>query len=186
MSKQVVGKGDVWIDQSSSGNTTRIGFTQAFLDKHLKECWHVIPQKGKVSKGGVLVSLETNDGLVPVESPLDGVVSSINNTAINFPEKLTADTNVVVIRTGAAKEKEPAKVQARVLDWDEVEMPRDNAIEEFEAQRVMPPPPTRQDTIDERAARTLQIQQDMLRRWQEEANQTARQMAWTPVAPFRR
>lgn len=113
MSKQVTDTGELWSSETQTGNV-QLGFTQSFLNKHQQECWHIIPQLGKVKKGMVLMSLETNDGLVPVKAPFDGDIVTFENDALNFPEKLTEDTGVIVLRL----QKEEPKKAADYLKKD--------------------------------------------------------------------
>lgn len=107
MSKKITDTGELWVDERDNGRV-RLGFTSAFLSQHQSECWHIIPTSGKIQKGSVLMSLETNDGLIPVASPVDGTIELFEEKAINYPEKLTVDTDIAEIRLEVIKPKSAA------------------------------------------------------------------------------
>ena len=81
---------DVWVRVQDDGNL--IGITD-FLQKRGGDAIFVeLPQKGKtVRRGDEISSLETIKAIVPVTSPLDGVIIEVNSTLNDKPELMNND-----------------------------------------------------------------------------------------------
>ena len=87
--------GKTWFEKQRDGKTN-IGFTSTFLES-LDECWHIMA--GATSKVAIkvdqpLCSVETNEGLFSIPSPVSGVITFFDTRAMNFPEKLN-DTHTI-------------------------------------------------------------------------------------------
>jgi len=81
---------DVWVKIQDDGSL--IGITD-FLQKRGGDAVFVeLPQKGKtLRRGDKISSFETIKAIVPVTSPLDGVVADVNSTLSDKPELINED-----------------------------------------------------------------------------------------------
>jgi hypothetical protein len=88
----------VWFKEVNDG-VINIGFTQDFLNS-LDMCWHIMPASNvQFKKKSPLFTIETDDSLISVLSPVDGYYSNFNPKAQNFPDKIKAsDTILTVVR----------------------------------------------------------------------------------------
>lgn len=97
--KQTDKLGQIWYE--TSGENTKIGLTRSFLDT-LDECWHILPPASRqIRMRAPLFTVETNDSLVSVLSPVAGNFLNWNERATNFPDKLR-DTDVIIELTSKA------------------------------------------------------------------------------------
>jgi glycine cleavage system H lipoate-binding protein len=95
-------KNQIWFQKE--GNLVKVGFTANFLES-LSECWHILPAStGLIREKDPLMAVETNDALLSIRSPAEGVVLNFNNKAMNFPDKLGAEDIILMINTDT-KEK---------------------------------------------------------------------------------
>lgn len=103
MSKITNALNQIWYEKN--GDVILMGLTRSFLDT-LDECLHIIPTSGvSVKEKSPLFTVETNDCLVSILSPVSGSFLSWNDRATNFPDKLTESD--VIIRL-SSKEVAPA------------------------------------------------------------------------------
>ena len=99
MSKEVDAKGQVWFEQE--GNRIKLGLTRNFLSTVLEECWHIIPAyREKIVKGAPLLTIETNDSLISVLSPVSGRVRGWEQRACDFPDQLSEDDTLITVDDG--------------------------------------------------------------------------------------
>ncbi len=102
MTKEVDAKNQIWFEKE--GKVVRLGLTRNFLDT-LTECWHILPSNMKqIKQRAPLLTIESNDGLISLLSPVTGNLQNWDNKAANFPEKLTED-DVIVTLTSDVVEK---------------------------------------------------------------------------------
>lgn len=104
------------------GTNTMIGFTKPFLEI-VNSSWHVLQNGvGSVKKDAPLLSVETDDALFAVPSPLDGEIITFSDKAQNYPDKLTEDDVVCIVSSLPAQKakKAPARKlpERMILDDD--------------------------------------------------------------------
>lgn len=90
--------GNTWHQKNAAG-TIDVGFTKQLIQA-LEECWHILPaasNKVTIKVDQPLCSVETNDGLFAVTSPVNGVISFFDNRAINFPDKIGEETIIAQV-----------------------------------------------------------------------------------------
>lgn len=105
--KLVSKDGRTWFQKNKEGKT-EIGFTNDFL-RDLDECWHIMAgasSRVSIKEAQPLCSVETNDGLFSVASPVSGVISFFNTRAMNFPDKITSDEVIAVVAEKAEEERD--------------------------------------------------------------------------------
>lgn len=112
--KVVNDKNQIW--HEVDGPKIRIGLTNSFLGT-LEECWHILPAgEGTFKKLSPLMTIETNDCLVSILSPVSGNFLNWNTTAANFPDRLTENDVVLTLTSEkvakAAPPQEAATPQA--------------------------------------------------------------------------
>jgi len=109
--KQV--QGDIWIDEQEDG-TINIGFVQAFINRKMNECFHVLQaDTRRVEQEGAMLVIETNDALESIKAPITGQVSYFNSKARNFPDRLTQeDIILTLVPPNVKKKQEPEPVYA--------------------------------------------------------------------------
>jgi glycine cleavage system H lipoate-binding protein len=79
-------KNQIWYDENDE--SVRIGFTQSFLDT-LDQCWHILPSNTERFKlKAPLLTVETNDALISIMSPVAGNFMNYSDKAQNFPDRL--------------------------------------------------------------------------------------------------
>jgi glycine cleavage system H lipoate-binding protein len=111
--KQVTACGKLWYREEDK--KVSIGFMPGFLEQ-VRECWHVTPAALKrVNEKSPLLSVETDDALFSVHSPVSGEIYTFNDKASNFPDQLTEEDVVCVIGPERAK---AASLKGRTLNWD--------------------------------------------------------------------
>lgn len=108
MPRQTNEANQIWYEKN--GEVTNIGFTNEFLNT-LDQCWHILPsnlEKFKVKSP--LLTIETNDALLSIVSPVSGNFMEFSNKAQNFPNKLTENDVVLSItdRPAAARRHDRA------------------------------------------------------------------------------
>lgn len=110
MTKQVDARNQIWYEQQD--NLVKIGFTKAFL-QDMDQCWHILPANlTKFRSKAPLLTVETNDALISIMSPVSGNFMQYSHKAQNFPDKLTEDDVVVEIGLGPAIRQPDQPVQA--------------------------------------------------------------------------
>lgn len=125
--KLVSKDGRTWFQKNKEGKT-EIGFTNDFL-RDLDECWHIMAgatSKVAIKEAQPLCSVETNDGLFSVASPVSGVISFFNTKAMNFPDKITSEEVIAVVAEKAEEERDALTIaldHLRQMEAMEAEMP---------------------------------------------------------------
>lgn len=95
----------IWYEVS--GANIKMGLTRSFLDQ-LDECWHILPPMGRqIKMKAPLFTVETNDSLVSVLSPVAGNFLTWNDRATNFPDKLTESDVLIELTTLEVAEPAP-------------------------------------------------------------------------------
>lgn len=91
----------IWCE--TQGTVTKIGFNQSFLDT-LEECWHILPANlEKIKVKSPLCTVESNDSLISILSPIGGNFMTWNEKATNFPDKLTENDIVMELSSVAVE-----------------------------------------------------------------------------------
>lgn len=104
MSKITDALNQIWYEQD--GKQVKVGLTRSFLDQ-LDECWHILPGNLRNIKAKTpLMTMETNDGLIPIMSPVSGNVVRWETRATNFPDQLTEEDVIMVLTSEKVAEKE--------------------------------------------------------------------------------
>lgn len=139
--KQV--RGPIWF--TDDGKVVNVGFTNDFL-KRMEECWHVMPANTRtVREKAPLITIESNDEMYSIPSPISGNILSFSQTASNFPDKLKEGDIVCSITREEIKKQAKAKATAPNFDFNGVqqfEVPVGLAPRRFVAQfEPMPVPP---------------------------------------------
>lgn len=100
-----------WFEDDGKG-TVSIGFTKNFIDDVLGECYHITQASMYlVTKGKPMLTIETNNGLKVIRSPLTGTVLNFNVEARDFPDRLTPEDVVVSLRPKGVKVAEEKKAE---------------------------------------------------------------------------
>ncbi len=134
MAKVVDDLNQIWVEKD--GEAVKIGFTRDFLQQ-LDQCWHILPAHNKRFKRKMpLMTVETNDGLVSILSPVDGFLKSFDQKAQNFPDRLKEDDVILHI---TSKEEVKAKKQAPTLEA-QMDMLRAAAVRPVGRPRAEPNP----------------------------------------------
>jgi glycine cleavage system H lipoate-binding protein len=112
-------KNQIWFMQD--GAVTRIGLTQSFINS-LDECWQILPANTReFKKKSPLFTVETNDALISIMSPINGHLNMFNTTARDFPDHLTEDMVIMELTSNeqpaANFARRPAVVQARAAQF---------------------------------------------------------------------
>lgn len=82
-------------------NVIEIGFTKSFLDQ-LDQCWNILPSHNEVFKvKSPLLTIETNEKMFSILSPIAGYLRHYSDKAQNFPDKLV-ESDVVISLTKEA------------------------------------------------------------------------------------
>lgn len=108
------------------GNYTKVGFEKDFL-KQMEQCWHIMPAqaRGVLKAKHPLLVVETNDEVISIPSPVEGIIEMFSDKARNFPEKITEKDTIITIKT--VYEKKDLK-QKQVAERAQA-VPRFNPIE---------------------------------------------------------
>lgn len=94
MSGERVVRDKIWY--VDDGKLVKIGFNRDFLVGLQAECWHIMPANTKsVKEKAPLVTVENNEEMYSIPSPVSGYVMEFSQKASNFPDKLV-ETDVVV------------------------------------------------------------------------------------------
>lgn len=82
------------------GNYTKVGFEKDFL-KQMEQCWHIMPAqaRGILKAKHPLLVVETNDEVISIPSPCEGIIEMFSDKARNFPEKITEKDTIITIKT---------------------------------------------------------------------------------------
>lgn len=176
MTKEVDAQNQIWFEKD--GKIVRLGLTRNFLET-LTECWHILPSNmKKIKQKAPLLTIESNDGLISLLSPVTGYLQNWDNKAANFPEKLTEADVIVTLTSEEAVAKPPqAQGWAPITPED-----RQAALQRLRQAGIEPPAqprtrvnPVRQGTVED----TPWVQ-----RMFEQAAQQHQQRAQQPVAPI--
>lgn len=116
--KKIDAKNQLWYIEN--GSLVQVGLTRSFLDI-LDECWHIFPANTtSITAKAPLLTVETNDGLVSLASPVTGHVVNWDMKAANFPDKLTEDDIILTLSTDKkTKQVEPINP----MSWMEFAVP---------------------------------------------------------------
>lgn len=115
-------KNQIWYDED--GDLVRIGFTQPFLNT-LDQCWHILPSNTEKFKlKAPLLTVETNDSLISIMSPVAGNFMNYSDKAQNFPDRLTEADVIMELSTKPVVRAQVARAQvadnpAARMDWAE-------------------------------------------------------------------
>lgn len=121
MSKMTNSLNQLWYQKD--GDVFNMGLTRNFLES-LDECWHILPTNiSRVKEKSPLFTIETNDSLLSILSPVAGNFLNWNDRATNFPDKLTETDVIIKLST-----KEIVKAEPLAGLDDEVEIARLTAI----------------------------------------------------------
>lgn len=148
MTKEVDAQNQIWFEKD--GKIVRLGLTRNFLET-LTECWHILPSNmKKIKQKAPLLTIESNDGLISLLSPVTGYLQNWDNKAANFPEKLT-EADVIVTLTSEEAIAKPPQVQDRADTWEEG---RQAALQRLRQAGIEPPaqPRTRVNPAPPRGA----------------------------------
>jgi len=96
MSKEILGS--IWVQTSRDGMVS-VGLTRDYIRQKLGECFHIMQaDAGQLTLNQPMLVLETNDGLETIKSPVSGVIVHFNWRARDFPDKLTEEETILVIK----------------------------------------------------------------------------------------
>lgn len=104
--RQTNDKNQIWFERQDQ--ETNIGFTQDFLNS-LDQCWHILPANLETFREkSPLLTIETNDALISIVSPIKGNFFEFSPKAQNFPTKLTENDVVMQLRHGPVVQRQEA------------------------------------------------------------------------------
>lgn len=102
-------KNQIWYDENDE--SVRIGFTQSFLDT-LDQCWHILPSNTERFKlKAPLLTVETNDALISIMSPVAGNFMNYSDKAQNFPDRLIESDVIMELSLKAVTRAQVAPVR---------------------------------------------------------------------------
>lgn len=105
MTRQTNDRNQIWFEKE--GQVTKIGFTQEFLNS-LDQCWHILPANmERFREKSPLLTVETNDALISILSPVTGSFMNFTTKAQDFPNKLTTNDVVLEVTEGQVRRPEP-------------------------------------------------------------------------------
>lgn len=136
--KETSKDGRIWFEKK--GTEVNIGFTSALLGE-LDDCWHMLPaasNKQEIKENQPLLSVETNDGLFSVATPVAGIITFFDNKAMNFPQKLTTDDVVCVVKDAEEVRKQKAAADEelrRALEAHAAQVEQRNAADRARMQQ---------------------------------------------------
>ena len=115
---------EMWYETNKDG-TVSMGFTQAYINRKMPECFHVLQANVKnVNKDSPMLVVETNDSLESIKAPITGVVRHFNHKARDFPDQLKEADVILMVAPPGIGEAVPAKsvevtwnVGAMDLQW---------------------------------------------------------------------
>lgn len=85
----------------------QIGFTRSFLDS-LDECWNILPAHTKKFKAKApLLTVETNDALISIMSPVTGTLYNYDTKMRDFPDQLTEESIIMELRSDNLEGEKP-------------------------------------------------------------------------------
>ena len=117
--------GKTWFEKKPT--SVEVGFTKEFLAE-LDTCWHMLPaavRQTPIKEGQPLCSIETNDGLFSVPSPVSGIIAFFDNRAMNFPDKLTEETILCSLAEKAVPETaQQQEINQFLAELGAIEAPR--------------------------------------------------------------
>lgn len=91
----------IWAEplRESDGITTvRIGLNESTIQHIQEECYSILARRRKIIRGSPMFSIEMDYGLECVTSPFDGHIVDISNVVLDCPEKITADTTIMLLQ----------------------------------------------------------------------------------------
>lgn len=136
--KETSKDGRVWFEKK--GTEIQIGFTANLLSE-LDDCWHLLPaasNKQEIRENQPLLSVETNEGLFSVPTPVSGIITFFDNKAMNFPQKLTTDDVVCVVKDAEEVRKQRAAADEelrRALEAHAAQVEQRNAADRIRMQQ---------------------------------------------------
>lgn len=131
--REIDSKNQIWF--MKDGGVTKIGLTKSFLDS-LDGCWQIMPANMVVfKKKAPLLTVETNDTLISIMSPVAGNMLHFNEDALDFPDQLEEDTIILELHDGEVPER-GAPAPAINVDWA---MQQERARQNLINQGVVPP-----------------------------------------------
>lgn len=102
--------GNIWTDTDSRG-VVQIGFTKAYIENQLGECFHVMQaDRSTARRGQPIMVLETNDGTSRIKSPVSGRIIKFNGKAMDFPDRLSEEDVIMEVLPEGVKLPEKQKV----------------------------------------------------------------------------
>lgn len=103
--------GNIWTDTDSRG-VVQIGFTKAYIENQLGECFHVMQaDRSTARRGQPIMVLETNDGTSRIKSPVSGHIIKFNGKAMDFPDRLSEEDVIMEVLPEGVKLPEKKKVE---------------------------------------------------------------------------
>lgn len=110
--------GNIWTETDDRG-VVKIGFSRAYIEQQLGECFHVMQADRRVARQGQpIMVLETNDGTSRIKSPLNGRIIKFNNKAMDFPDRLSEDDVILeVLPDGVKLPETKAKPKVEYKTW---------------------------------------------------------------------
>ena len=136
--KETSKDGRVWFEKK--GTEIQIGFTANLLSE-LDDCWHLLPaasNKQEIRENQPLLSVETNDGLFSVPTPVSGIITFFDNKAMNFPQKLTTDDVVCVVKDAEEVRRQKAAADEELRRALEAHAAQVEQRQQAERQRAAP------------------------------------------------
>jgi hypothetical protein len=114
MTRQVNDTNQIWYERQDQ--TVKIGFTKSFLEG-LDQCWHILPANLERFKAKApLLTVETNDALISILSPVAGNFMQYSDKAQNFPDKLTEEDVILELRDGPVPQRQQEAPQVAAPD----------------------------------------------------------------------
>lgn len=125
--------GSIWTEEMPN-KAIQIGFTNEFIQQILSECFHVVLTNPTiVTKGKSMFTIETNDGLETIKSPVTGTVQLFNDRARDFPDRMREDDVVLLVFPKSVVVPQPK------IKTSEHQMYED-FLQEIRQQPAAPPP----------------------------------------------
>lgn len=167
--------GNIWTDTDSRG-VVQIGFTKAYIENQLGECFHVMQaDRSTARRGQPIMVLETNDGTSRIKSPVSGRIIKFNGKAMDFPDRLSEEDVIMEVLPEGVKLPEKQKVTYKDVFTQAVDFQR--RIDDVFAEEAPAP------VQEANRAEALRVLDEQLRR--RRAEEQLRQRA-TVAAPRRR
>ena len=130
--------GEIWYQEVNG--TVNMGFTKEFIHTVLTECFHITQASFvMLVKDRPMLTIETNEGLKVIRSPVTGMVTIFSTDARDFPDRLTEDTVVVSIKLksvavpGKKAERTKYEPTQHIDEWLQRNAPPVNYLADWEA-----------------------------------------------------